>query len=713
MTRLEERDASPLQDFFTPRAVAVVGVSDRPTNLASNIVKNLVTWGYGGEVFPVGRSGGTVHGLPVLTSVDRLPEGVDLACVLTPAAAVPGLVRDLGGRGVRAVNIQSSGFSELSTDGEALAAQVMDAAGAHGVRILGPNCIGTMDAAHRLCTPFSPMRPMERGPISVVSQSGGVLFSYLRDLADARLGFCKAVSFGNKLDVDEADMLAHLAQDPATEVICLYLEDIRRGPALMEAAAACDKPVVLHKSNRGELARSIAASHTASLISDYDVVCAAARQAGVLTVNTTEEALAVARALLMPRLRGRRVAVVSRSGGHAVIAADLCQRHGFCLPPFPETLLAELRRRVRAGVTRMGNPLDLGDLWDMEAYEQILHQVAELQNVDALVYLFVAISDADTEAQVALVELVARVARQVNKPIAFAFVGWRDTTREVAGLAQERLPRPYPVFAEAEEAVEALGVLARLEGLAEETIADAGMETGALIGTPLPMAQCLELLARYRIPVAATRVVEDADAAARAAEELGFPVALKLLSQDVIHKTDVGAVALDLGSADQVRASCARVLSSARAAAGELAHAGFAVQAMARPGLEVVAGFRRDPVFGPVVLVGLGGVLVEVLADTAMRVAPASPAQAAQMLDELAGRPLLDGVRGQPPVDREALAQLVSRLSELALAEHDVAELELNPVLVHEQGCVAVDVRGRTVSGAESPGYTTNRDPLS
>ena len=703
-----------IEAFFTPRSVAVLGVSQRPHNLASNIVQNLQAWGYEGDILPVGRSGGEVHGLEVLSSVDHLPDGVELACVLTPAAAVPNIVEDLGRRGVRAVNIQSSGFAELSEGGGAMAARLQTAARGMGVRIIGPNCLGTINTAHRLCTPFSPIRPMGPGPVTVISQSGGVMFSYLRDLLDENLGLCKAVSFGNKLDVDEADLLRYLAHDPDTRVICLYLEDIRKGRALMEAAAACGKPVVLHKSNRSPLTVDIAASHTASLMSDHAVVQAAARQAGIISVDSTPEALTSIKALMMPRLRGRRIAVVSRSGGHAVIAADACQRHGFTLPPFPEDMLDDLRQRVRAGVTRMGNPLDLGDLWDMEAYEQVLQRVASLDSVDGVVYLFVAISSVDTAAFVKLTELMARVSRRTQKPISFCFMSWRDNLRQVARQAQERLQQPYPVFADVEEAVDALGVLWKAEryrrsvgtGKGKGTGRGKGRGKGKGTGTGkgkgmgngkgIGMTACLEMLARHEVPMVETRVAPDAKGAAREAAQIGFPVALKLLSPRVVHKTDAGAVALGLGSALQVRQACGAMIASAQAAwPGDLELQGFAVQAMARPGLEVVVGFRRDVAFGPVVLVGLGGTLVEVLADTALRVAPVTPAQARQMLDDLSGRRLFYGVRGAPAVDREALARLVSNLSQLALAEETVAELELNPVMVLEQGqgCVAVDVR--------------------
>ena len=698
----------------------MVGVSQRPDNLASNIVLNLQRWGFEGQVLPVGRSGGTVHGLRVLRSVEQLPRGVDLACVLTPAASVPGLVSQLGDRGVRAVNIQSSGFSELSAGGRQLSQLLLAAARARQVRIIGPNCIGTMDARHRLSTPFSVMQPMDPGPVTVISQSGGVLFSYLRDLLDESLGLARAVSFGNKLDVDEADLLRHLAHHPHTRVIGLYLEDIRAGRALMEAAAACPKPVVLHKSNRGPLSHGIAASHTASLMSDHAVVCSAAQQAGIVTVDSTSEALNAYKALLMPPLRGRRIAVVSRSGGHAVIAADCCQRHGFELPPFPEELLADLRRHVRAGVTRMGNPLDLGDLWEMQTYEQILERVAALDGIDGLVFLFVAISGVEQGVFVQLTERVARVARRVGKPVAFCFMSWRDNLRQVCQQAQRRLDPQYPVFADVEQAVDALGLLwrhgvggarPRRAGAPALTVSQSAESPGGtaadvLARPPLTLPACLELLERYQVPMVPTRVGPAAHAVALAAE-LGFPVALKLLSPQIVHKTDAGAVRLGLATADEVSRACEQMARRAAELGATLE--GFALQPMVSGGLELIVGIRRDPAFGPVVLVGLGGTLVEVLADVVLRVAPVEPPGALQMLEQLAGAPLLRGARGAAPADRQALAELIAAVSRLAVAEPTIEELELNPVLVQQQGrgCLALDVRAK-----ERPGPGPSRSAL-
>jgi acetate---CoA ligase (ADP-forming) len=687
------RTASDLEVFFAPRAVAVLGVSPRPDNLARNIVLTLRDWGFPGEIIPVG-SAGEIAGVPIVPSVADLPAGVDLACVLTPAASVPGLIEELGRRGVRAACILSSGFAELDENGQTLAARTLAAARGHGMRLVGPNCLGTMSTRSRLCTPFSRIPRVRTGPVALVCQSGGVLFSYLRDLQEEHIGLSKAASVGNKLDVDEVDLVRYLSTDDETRVISLYLEDIRRGRALMAAAAACPKPIVLHKVNRSQLSRGVAASHTASLLTDHAVVEAAAAQCGIVTVDDTMGALRAIKGLLLPPLRGPRVAVISRSGGHAVIAADACAQHGLQLPALPSHLLEGLRSRVRAGVIRLGNPLDLGDLWSLEAYKWIVGEVAALEEVDGVLFVFVSLAEDPPGATAQLVEHAAEVSRRLGKPIAFSLMSWRESAREVIHGTD------WPIFSFVEEAVAALALqrdyherrlAARVPELAPEATVSAPV--------PLGLERCLALLERHELPLVATRVARDPEEAARLAEELASPVALKIVSTAATHKTDVGGVCLDLRGADAVQAACGRMTRSLLAARPGAAVDGFVVQRMAAPGLEMIVGYRRDPVFGPLILVGLGGTLVEVLRDVALRIAPVTPDEALRMLDQLHGAPLLRGARGSAPLDRAALAGLVARFSRLAMSDPPLArELELNPVIVYPEGegCLIVDVRGAT-----------------
>jgi len=682
-----------MRSFFEPRRLAVVGVSDRPGNLGGNIIHNLLQWGFSGDLVALGKSTCTVHGVPVTAPPDSVPDGVDLGCLLTPAHSVPDLVRAFGERGTRALVIQAGGFGELGADGRSLGARVLELARRYDMRLIGPNGLGTLDARSGLCLPFARMRRLPPGPVSLVSQSGGVLFAYLRELEAAGLGLARCASVGNKLDVDAADLVRHFGGHAETEVIALYLEDIRRGRALMEAAAAAGKPVVLHKSNRSSTASRVAASHTASLASDYDVARAAARRAGIALVDDLAGAFTAIQAFLLPPLRGRRVAVVSRSGGHAVIAADACVASGLELPSFPESLLDDLRRHVRAGVIRLANPLDLGDLWDVDVLQRVVERIAALDSVDAVVYVHVAISPEDIDLPLSLARHAATVSRRTAKPVAFCLHGWRDITSKIAAAVD------FPLFDQVEDAVEAVAVRARydLRGGPGPRPPAPELDRPAE-GAPVPLTDCLELLARHEVPMVPTLVAPTPGAAAAAAMRLPGPYVAKLLSPQAVHKTDVGAVRLGL-SADEIQDACNQMERGLRSGVPEATVEGFALQELQPDGLELIVGFRRDPAFGPVIAVGLGGTLVEVLRDVSLGLAPLTADMAGELLGELQGQALLAGTRGAPSLDVDALVDLVVRFSRLAAAaEESLLDMELNPVRVWHTGCLALDVRATRVS---------------
>jgi acetate---CoA ligase (ADP-forming) len=689
----------PLRSFFSPASVAVVGVSTAPGNLGATTIANLTAWGFPGPIYPVGRSGGRVGGLELFPEPSDLPAGsVELACVLTPASTIPGVLETLGGLGVRSVCIQSGGFSERDEGGQDLARRTLDIARAHRMRLIGPNGLGTLSTQGRLCLPFIQLRPLHQGAIGVACQSGGVLLWYLRELEESHLGVSDAASLGNKLDLDEVDLIDHFAADPGTRVIFLYLEDIRRGRALMEAAARCGKPVVLQKANRTRAARAAAASHTASLLDDHDVVRAAARQAGIILVESSSGALDAIKALSLPPVRGRRLVVASRSGGHAVVGADACADHGFELPHLPESVERTLRANVRAGIIRFGNPVDMGDLWNFDAYAPVVESMARLDDIDGVVFVFEALP-LDPAITLRLGQRLRALSEELGKPIVYCLMSWRENLEKVASELHG-----WPLFSSVEKAVEALALSRDWHQRWTPAAGGVAQPPPATLPGPtaLPLADALRLVEEAGLPLAPTRLVRDAASAAAAAAELGFPVAVKILSPQHSHKSDVGGVALGLTDAAAVEQACARMQERLRAGDPGAALEGFCVQAMAAAGLELIVGFRRDPHFGPVILTGLGGTFVEVLRDVALRLAPASTAEALEMLRELSAYPLLCGARGGPALDRQALAELISRFSQLAAsAPAHVGELELNPVILYPRGCCIVDVRAFAASPAE------------
>ncbi|MGQ9477346.1 MAG: CoA-binding protein, partial [Candidatus Bipolaricaulia bacterium] len=365
-----------MEKIFYPESLVVLGVSPRAENLGKNIIANLQEFGYRGKIYAVGRERGEVYGIEIYDAVEALPEGIDLAVFLTPAPLIPDLMERCGRKGIKWAVIESAGFSEFSEEGQLLEERLLEIARRWGIRFVGPNCLAIINLENGLCLPFvlvsrSAARP---GKVSVVSQSGGVALTYANLLSVPGLGVSKLVSIGNKLDLDELDYLEYLLADPGTELIILYLEGIEDGRRLMELARASNKPILLHKAHRGLASRAIARSHTAALADDDRVVTAAAWQSGLIRVPDFRAAVNTVKALSLPPVRGNGLAIIARTGGHAVIAADGAEATGFELYQFPEAFLRKVQGLFRAKVIRPTNPLDLGDLFDLGLYAWITEE---------------------------------------------------------------------------------------------------------------------------------------------------------------------------------------------------------------------------------------------------------------------------------------------------------------------------------------------------
>jgi len=441
--------------IFYPDSVAVIGVSERPDNLAATIVGNLLNFGYSGSVYAVGRRGGEVHGIPILTSVESLPDDVDLAVILTPAATVPGLLDACGKKGIRRAVIESAGFAEFSEAGRKLEEQVCAVARRWGMRFIGPNCISVVNMENGLCLPFGHLerQAVKRGPVSVLAQSGGVSITYLLMLSEAGLGVNKVVSMGNKTDLDEVDYLTFLLDDPGSEIICIHLESIEEGRRLMEVIASSPRPIIVHKTNTGRASARIAFSHTAALANDDRIVGAALRQAGAARAAGFADAVTLAQGFALPPVRGNDLVVISRSGGHAVMAADAAEANGFRLVPIPDKLLAEVRGLFRADVIALTNPLDLGALFDFDLYGRIVEECLRVIDPDALLLVH-TYSSAGPGGEMSrrLIRRVQELSRELDKSVAVCAFVRRE---EVEWLRQEM---DIPIFAEVETAVRALAV---------------------------------------------------------------------------------------------------------------------------------------------------------------------------------------------------------------------------------------------------------------
>lgn len=692
-----------MREIFYPLSVAVIGVSEKPDNLGRNIVGNLVEYGFNGIAYAVGPSGGVIETRRIYHSVGDIPDHVDLAVILTPARTVPAVLEECGQKGIRWAIIETAGFREYAEVGKQMEDELTRIAAKYGIRFVGPNCIGVINMENGFCVPFPRLKKfIKKGEVSMITQSGGVGMSVLNLMANEGAGLNKFVSVGNLVNINAEDMLEYLISDEETGLIFVYLESIQHGRRLMQVARQSPKPILIFKANIGRLGQKIALSHTASLTSNDKVVEAAFRQAGIIRVHDATSLGNSLKILGLPPMRGKNLAIISRSGGHAVIAADACELSGFKLAPFPESFLREIEKHFRASVIRLTNPLDLGDLFDLNVYAQIVEQTLQLEGVDGVVFLHTSLSESENQTSRLLLERMMEMVGRFGKPVAYYI---STASQEVTYLKQNYT---FPVFTQVVETIRALEMSHRYyqgslrrnafcetpgfevnRTAVRKLIQRAGSEKRDLL-----LWEALEVLERYGIPVLRSKVARSAGQARAAAEELGYPVALKVIAGHISHKSDVGGVQLNLGSAEAVTAAfekIAKLGSDDPAAQVE----GALVQPMAASGKELILGGRQDPQFGPVVLLGLGGIFVEIFEEAQVRVAPITPAEAEEMIDNLRGVQILKGARGEKPADLQALQEALLRLSQLLVDFPEIKELDINPLRVFhaQEGCQALDAR--------------------
>ncbi|MDX9999908.1 MAG: acetate--CoA ligase family protein [Polyangia bacterium] len=695
-----------MRGFFEAETVAVVGVSERSDNLARAIVRNLHQFDFPGVVYLVGPRGGTAFGRRIYRSLEEVPDTLDLVVILTPARSVAAVLEECASRGVKRVIIETGGFGEFGEEGRSLESRLKEIAREHGIRFIGPNGIGAMNFHSGLVVPFTPLENVyRRGGISILAQSGGVGLGYMHLLAGENLGLSKVVSMGNKQDVDENDLLEFLLEDEKTEIVCLYLEGISDGRRLMEIARGARKPILLHKSNIGRMSARIAASHTAAMSGDDEVVSAALKQVGIVRFHDSETLLNYLKVLPLPRLRGRRLAVVSRSGGHAVIAVDACERSGFELAELPAPFLREVEKHFRAHVIQLANPLDLGDLFDLDIYARIARETLALPGVDALVFLHTYISRTEGLRSRQLFETLAALPEEFGKPVITC------VATDPEELGRLRREYPMPVFADPQDAIEALALARDFQNEKERerpvipAVDGDRAAVGAMLGRAIAegrdplLLEALEALRAYGIPVIQSALVQTEAEAVEIASALGAPVTLKVVSADISHKSDIGGVQLNLRTEGGVRQGWSDMMALiAKHAPGAKVH-GVLVQPMAGPGFELIVGGRQDATFGPMVLVGVGGIFAEVFRDISRRIAPFTRAEAERMLEDLRVAPVLRGARGQRPRDLGAVTDVILALSKLLLDFPDIAEIDINPFRVFGAGEGGLALDGRILLG--------------
>ncbi|MEM1413795.1 MAG: acetate--CoA ligase family protein [Myxococcota bacterium] len=710
--RPENSSAESLRPFFQPASVAVVGASRDPDAVGHAVLENLLFGqkgsrdreaGFPGPVYAVNRSGGEVLGVPAYESLAAIGAPVELIVVAIPPRFIAGLMDEAAACGVKAAIVISAGFGELGTEGQALQDAMRDRARAHGIRVVGPNCLGVMRPDQKLNASFGAGAP-EPGAIGLLSQSGALVTGVVSYAERERFGLSTAVSLGAKADVDDEDVLEYLAHDDATKALAIYVEAFKEPRRFVKLAAAISakKPLVAIKGGTSAAGAAAASSHTGSLAGSHAAYDAALAQAGVLQARTVGEFLAWSRALsAQPPAHGKHLCIVTNAGGPGVIAADVADRYGLELARLAPSTLEKLDA-VLPNVWSRNNPVDvIGDATP-ERYRDALAILGEADEVDGLVVIMTvqAMTDPATTA-----EAIAQAVAELRVPVTASFIGLIGT--DVGHYLDER---GIPEFNLPEHAVSAMAALMRRgEQLrreeAPEPATDFGMPTpdlakaAALVAEGRAAGQRIFDLDRARAVLESAGLrynqsgtADDAEQAVSVAEALGYPVVVKLISPDVVHKSDVGGVVLDVVDADGVREACASIRARVEAAQPGARITGFTIEEQVK-GTEVIVGVSRDPDFGPLMMVGLGGVFVEVYKDVAFRLVPMTRRDALDAIGEVKAQALFDGARKRPVLNREELAEAMLRLGALVEAVPAIEELDVNPFVITEKGLIAIDAR--------------------
>jgi acetyl coenzyme A synthetase (ADP forming)-like protein len=692
---------SSLIPFFSPHGIVVIGASTSPEKLGYGVARNLIQCGYQGAVHFVSQKPGELFGRRLYTDLSQVPGPLDLAILIVPPQATPLTIEDCGRRGLKAAIIISSGFREVGPDGAALEQECLAKARSHGIRLLGPNCIGTIDTHLPLDTSFLPPPMPVRGPIGFISHSGAFCAAIVDWARGQGLGFSRIVSLGNHADMEEADVLAILGEDEHTHVIVLYMEGVSDGRRLVEIAREVmrRKPVIALKVGRFESGQRAAASHTGALAASDTAFEAAFEKAGILRADSAEQMFDWARALesYPSGLAARRsethgIAILTNAGGPGVIAADALEKNALSLARLHEPAIKALLT-VLPPAANVFNPVDMLASASPDTYAASLKILLADDNVEGVLVILPPppMHKAKAVAE-RIIETIAAVPGGLRdgKPVVVALLG--STLIEEARSTFERAGIPTYPFPD--RAASALGALVRrAELLTTETLGHESLIDSPWLPVSVVAASPQELLAAYGIETLPLKLARSLEEAESIAHEIGYPVVMKIASADILHKSDVGGVELNIKDDSSLHIAYTRLMERVRAVKPKARIEGVHLQRQIPMGQEVIVGAVRDPQFGPLMMFGSGGVEVEGLKDVAFALAALNRSEALQMIRRTwAGRKLA-GFRHIPPADEECVVDVLVKLSHLILENEAMEEIEINPLRVLERGAVAVDVR--------------------
>lgn len=691
-----------LDMFFDPKAIAIIGASADSTKLGYQVLANLVSSGFPGAIYPINPTAEEILGLKVFKSVLDTPGPVDMVVIMIPSRAVVGVIRECGQKGVKGAVIITAGFREAGPEGVAREKELLAVAAEYGIRIIGPNCLGIIDTFVPMNVSFAAGTP-KSGSIAFMSQSGALCTAILDYALAETIGFSHFVSLGNKSDIDEVSLLEAWGGDDRTNVIIAYIEGLRDGAQFIRQAreTAGNMPIIAVKSGRTASGSRAVSSHTGSLAGADAAYSAGFKQAGVIRAETVEELFDFSTAFAyQPLLKGNRIAIVTNAGGPGVMATDALELNGMVLASLAPETEAYLVSQLPAAASAH-NPVDvLGDAHS-DRYMMALEAVLADPNVDGV--LVIVTPQTSTEI-VETARGVVEVCAHATKPILGCWMGKQEAMAGIDILAKNRVPNyHFP-----ERAINALGAMYTYRQFlnqphTEPEVFEADREAVSRVfalarsegRTGIGDAEAQDILKAYGIPTPKSDVFATPDKAVAFCDKIGYPVVMKIASPDILHKSDVGGIIVGVANEKQAREAFDTLIARAKEHVPNATIWGCQVQEMVTKAREVIIGMNRDPQFGPLVMFGLGGIYVEVLRDVAFRVAPMNRLQAKAMVEEIRSFKLLSGVRGQAPADIEAIIDTLLRVSQLVNDWPEIAEMDINPLLVRDQGAgaVAVDMR--------------------
>jgi 4-hydroxybutyryl-CoA synthetase (ADP-forming) len=690
--------------FLSPQSIAVIGASEK-AGVGKAIFSNIIN-GYKGKIYPVTPSNPTVSGLRAYKSVLDIQQNIDLAVIATPNRIVPAVMEEVGRKNIKGAIIVSAGFKEVDQQGALLENEVAAIGKKYGIRIIGPNCLGIMSLSKQsmMNATFLKITP-EYGNIALVSQSGAICAATVEDAMAQGIGFSKVISMGNKVDMDENDILELLSEDLETTVIVMYLEDVHDGRRFMEIAKKITgenkKPVVVLKAGKTPEGAKAAISHTGALMGADEVYDALFIQSGVIRVDTMQSLFELATAFSKQPIPSTKagIVIVSNAGGPAIISTDECSKYGLKMADV-SSLKEDLTKVIPShGSTR--NPIDLVGDADSGRFERVLSKVLPASNVGAVVTMCTPSATLDYNE---LAKTIVKTSKGTGKTVLAALMGLAEGTENKQILSEGGIPH----FMYAEPAIKTLEAMNRFGDWLErpkdrpkhfpvdqEKVKTVFYNVRKAGRINLLEEEGYEVLAAYGFPTPKNILVTSEEQCIRAANEIGYPVVLKIASPDIIHKSDAGGVKVGLNNNDEVQRAFRSIIESARKYRTDAKIQGILVQEMVQSGKEIILGSKKDPLFGSLIMFGLGGIYVEVLKDVIFRLAPVGQEEAKRMVDSIKTVKLLKGVRGEKPSDLQSIIDNLQRLSQLVTEFPEIEEFDMNPLLVFEEGkgACAVDVR--------------------